>query len=431
MLIHPDGLLIGLRMLEAQDFVRPTHSEMFDCLKVASERGEPVDIITITEELKKRNKLEDIGGVEYILACCETCPTYHNIAHYCRIVKDKSVRRQIAESLRNVMKHVLKEDSPDPVGFYIASAMACGSLRDQGKTWRRADEAMLSVASAMAEPKGRPIPYGITDLDKLSGGIITYKPRLIIIGARSSNGKTALLNMIAMNCVFAGYSTLYYSYETDAEDLTSFMASNISGVNLWKLEHDGYRGSAEDDAWKRYTDAQAVVHGFGDRLLISESNSLPLPMLCANARQAIKEKENSAHPVGCILVDYAQIVDPGVRCKDLRTALVTVVKGLKELTMDIKVPVVLASQITTAHADMDKSPRKENLAEAPGALIPMADDILILHNPPPTKGVTPTPRPTAFILDKHKRGMTGTVHGVFLGTIQRFIGTDEEVPSDE
>lgn len=429
MLIHPQGLAVGLELLNGADFYRPVHQEIFDCLNAASGRSEPVDIVTLTEELKKRDKLDECGGVEYILTLCDSVPTYQNVQYYAGIVKDKSIRREIAASLRLVMKRALDESTEDPLAYYVQSAMECARNHVQAK-WTSSDTAAHKIMDALIQPRGNSIPYGMSRLDHIIGGISTNTAELTIIGARSSNGKTALLNAVAMNCVKAGYTCAYFSYETDADKLCSFMASNIGCVDVWKLEHNGYSPREEEEAMSDYVNALGVVYNMRSQLRIWDSEDTPLPQLCILAENMVRSCENTDYPVGCILVDYAQIVDPGVNCRDLRSSNVAVIRGLKSLTRRLKVPVVVASQVTTAHKDMDAPPRKENLAEAPGALIAVADKILMIHNPPPRKGVTPAPRTTIFLVEKNKRGLTGSVPALFLGSVQRFVEVEEREEDD-
>jgi replicative DNA helicase len=212
---------------------------------------------------------------------------------------------------------------------------------------------------------------------------------------------------------------LYFSQETDAERLLEFMASNRSGIDVWRLRHNLY-GVDHEQVEAEYAEAVAQIGGYRDLLLIND-NFVDLPKLVAKAQNAAQQYSRNCHPVGIVLVDYAQIIEPGHATRDLRTGTVEVVRGLHQLSYRLRVPVVVASQVTTAHKEIDQKPHKEHLAESPGALVAAADKIIMVHNPPHGEGVDPAaPRPTTFSVEKHKRGRTGVVHGMFYGTMQRF-----------
>ena len=409
MMISADAANYGMEVLEPNHFYRPAHIALFESIRRIYATGKELDQISITEDLKARNLLDKIGGVEYIFVCAEKVPVAANMKTYTDIVLDKALRRQIIHVCTNALNEAYDEDSDAPAESLLQAVM------DIKKPLQSELKPLSSVVfEAQAEFQKiydggfrSGIPYGIPALDNIIYGA-GPDAELTLIGARPSNGKTVLLLMLTLNAISVNKRVLFFSQETSAKRLVMRMIRNIGQVDD-RIFRD--KTQDRDADWERIHEACNQLYCMDDMLLI---NDIPLSINAAvsKTRKAIAKYKNTEAPIGLICVDYLQIV--GTPNKENRNIEVQMIaQGLHNIAMQFGIPVVAASQLSRA----DGTPSLKQLREG-GNQEAEADKVILIDNPPPA-GYEPT-RPAQLIVAKHKDGPCGSVHCQFNGAFLRF-----------
>lgn len=409
MMISPEAANYGMEVLEPHHFYRSAHITLFESIRRIYATGKELDQISITEDLKSRNLLEAVGGVDYIFVCAEKVPVAANMKTYTDIVLDKALRRQIIHVCTNALNEAYDEDSDAPAESLLQAVM------DIKKPLQSELKPLSSVVfEAQAEFQKiydggfrSGIPYGIPALDNIIYGA-GPDAELTLIGARPSNGKTVLLLMLTLNAISVNKRVLFFSQETSAKRLVMRMIRNIGQVDD-RIFRD--KTQDRDADWERIHEACNQLYCMDDMLLI---NDIPLSINAAvsKTRKAIAKYKNTVAPIGLICVDYLQIV--GTPNKENRnTEVQMIAQGLHNLAMQFGIPVVAASQLSRA----DGTPSLKQLREG-GNQEAEADKVILIDNPPPA-GYEPT-RPAQLIVAKHKDGPCGSVHCQFNGAFLRF-----------
>lgn len=424
--------LAAVDKLTPQDFYRLEHQQYFKAIQALVMEGEAPDALMVSAYIRKSDEQAGKAAFTYLNNLprqCEYNPYVSAVESYCKLLKGESQRRSILKAGNDAVEAARDRGNDNPLSTAQTLILECEGSHTS--TWETAGSAAAALALASCQPRNKPIRYGIPGVDRVIGGIIPGQGDLTVIAARSSHGKTAFLNMGAMEVVFAGYTLAYFSLETTPEKLVEFMASNISRVDTWRLANGLYQGVRAEEANAAYLNALAEIgNRIGDQMKIESSSNITLSGLVAKSNMLVKQLANTTHPVGAIFVDFIQLLASSTPGKDERSKVVTIIQTLQKLSYRLKVPVVALSQITTSHKELDTPPTMYHIAEAPGAVIAAADKILLIHNPPPPD-MTSKPRPVLFTIAKHKRGMTGRVRGMFYGTIQRFTEVEMEDWEDE
>lgn len=427
---NPDLRLMSIQQLRPEDFTRPDHQTLFAIIRELTLADKAVNQVSVIEALKARDDYEaNVDSAGYLFRLIdnsELIPTTNGVQSYIDILIDRRERRDVMRVAQSIMEYASDINNPDPIPQACLRIEGCAAT--VRTDWKSGEQIASGIAKAIDDIP-RVLKYNLRELDRIVGGITMQRPELTVIGARSSHGKTAFANRIATNVAFSGYRTLYYSLETIGKVLCENMAASMAGINLFRLRHEGYDRDEADKAYSKFYAAMAVIENLKDKLLFMDE-VVTLPQICVSAEQAVKKYAKTDIPVGAIILDFVQLVDPGVVCRDLRTQMVHVMKTLHTLTRKTQTPVVALSQVTMKSEDREKPVRKENLAEAPNVIINLVDKIIMIHNPF-TEEERTKPRPVTLFVDKFKLGSTGRARCVFYPTIQRFADVDEEVIYDD
>lgn len=436
-MLEREALLAGREILQAEDFYRPAHQAIYAALAALSEGTEPVDLITLQDELRRREKLSDCGGTEYLMALVNSVPTAANIEHYARIVARCAEARKVIAACTSVVAACYDPEIENAGDLLVTTAL--GLHRRQDVALRPiADVVHDAWADLEREGKGdkrEGIPFGVPALVRLCYGVEPGEAEFDLIAGRPSSGKTILLNEIAVNAAERGIPVIYFSQETSAKKLVRRMIFSRCGVDPYRFRHRQWASEEEGSAaWDAIAHATAEIHALESRILICD-RTLPISRLIAAARRAILRNGNGP---SVVLVDYLQIV--GVDTSKARwyenrnVEVQEICRQLKSLSQECGIPVVAATQINRPpKGTRDYVPTMADLREG-GNQEAEADKIIIVHNPtvegkesdyadPADKS---QPRPVTFRVAKHKDGPTGDVGGWF--TPGRFHPRDEYHP---
>ncbi len=428
MMLERTALEKGMEILSAEDFYRPAHQEVFDALVSLAERDEPVDLITLQEELRKRGKLEDCGGTEYLMALVESVPTAAHIEHYAKIVERKSILRKLIAAGTQIIGLAQNEDEEIDSVTDQAERLVFGVAQRRMGEYFRPITPLVNQTWEWIEHryhnKGESsgVPTGFHKLDHMTSGL--QPSDFVIIAARPSMGKTALALNLALNAAIDAKETVaIFSVEMSAEQLVQRMVCMLARANAHRLR----TGYFQDSEWKAIAEASEKL--YGTNLFIDDSTDITHLGMRAKCRRLKAE-----HGLGLVIVDYLQLLRSHRTIDNRVQEISEIARGLKSLARELKVPVVALSQLSRAvERREDKRPMLSDLRES-GSIEAEADLVMMLYRPEyyQIKEVADTEEirgteessfsnvsveETEILIQKHRNGPTGTVK---LGFIKDF-----------
>ncbi len=427
MLIDNESIHRVVEMLGAHDFYRDTHQRIFAAVLDLYNRSEPSDLVTVTNTLKAKGDLEAIGGASYLAALVDGVPTAANIASYARIVREKSVLRQLIQGATDIVSRGFEEqgnveeflDDAERVIFEIAQRRVrpgFASLRDIVRDSFKAIEVLYEKKALITG-----VPTGFKDLDRLTSG---FQPSdLVVIAGRPSMGKTALaLNIVEKAAVEGGQVCAVFSLEMSREQLVQRMLCSRAEVDASKL-----RGGflAESD-WPKLTRAAGTLSEAP--IFIDDSPALTVLEVRAKARRLQRE-----HGLNMLVIDYMQLMRGVGRPESREREISEISRSLKALAKELGVPVVALSQLNRGvESRTDKRPQLADLRES-GAIEQDADVIAFIYRDEMYNPSSPDEGKAEIIVGKQRNGPTGRVMLSFRKHLTRFddlaVGMDEFAPA--
>lgn len=430
MMLDRSALEKGLEILRADDFYRPSHQEVFDALMSLSERDEPADLITLQEELRKRNKLEDVGGTEYLMALVDSVPTAANMEHYAKIVEQKSILRKLIAAGTQIigMSHDETQDV-DTITDQAERLIFGVAQRKLGEyfqpvtplvmqTWEWIDRRYHDKGEASG------LPTGFTKLDHMTSGL---QPNdFVIVAARPSMGKTSLALDFAVNAATKSKKTVaIFSLEMSAEQLVQRMVCAKARANAHRLR----TGYFQDEEWEKLANASSEL--WDAPIYIDDTTDMSAIAMRAKCRRLKAE-----HGLSLVVVDYLQLMRSHRAIDNRVQEISEIARGLKSLARELKVPVVALSQLSRAvEKREDKRPMLSDLRES-GSIEAEADMVMMLYRPEyyshneveDTAAIAGRDgssfdvdkrnvQVTEIIIAKHRNGPTGTVK---IGFVKEF-----------
>jgi replicative DNA helicase len=407
-------------VVTADDFYRPDHRLIFEALGELVMGGRPGDVITVSEQLERRGRLIDVGGLAYLGTLARDTPTAANARSYAQIVRERSLLRSLVEAGRQIASSVFGDEGLAARDLVDRAEGLVFEIAERGSHGR--DGAMR--VSALLPPlidkidewhtnpdKLRGLATGFTDFDKKTGGL---RPGdLIVIAGRPSMGKTTLaVNMAEFAAVSPDVkaSVAIFSMEMPSEQLVTRMLSSIGHVPLNAMR----TGQISDDDWVRITAATSQLSEA--RLFIDETPALTPTELRARARRLKRE-----HGLHLIIVDYMQLMQvPGTK-ENRATEIAEISRGLKALAKELQLPVIALSQLNRGvEQRQEKKPVMSDLRES-GAIEQDADMILLIYRDEVYDKNTTKKGMAEIDLAKHRNGETGTFLLTFQGQYTRFV----------
>jgi len=424
MMLTTEALHKGLSALSHGDFYRPVHEEVYDALSVMAARKEPVDVITLQEELRSRGKLEDSGGTEYLMALVNSVPTAANVEYYAKIVVDKAKRRAMISAGTEVIAAAYDEDTESPEDLLMQRAVGL-STRSTGRVRNAAELVNAGWERLEAYHRGERregIPFGISNLDALTYGCCDGE--LVIIGGRPSQGKSILLAHLLLGAAKKGVVPLLFSQEMTADDLVERLFHMEARVDMNRSRMGRLDTEEADGEWGRL--ASAANDLLALRFLIDDM-PCPITKLCARARAA-----KITDGVGIVLVDYLQLIECDIKHTNRDDEVEKVTKQLKQLAVELGIPVVVPSQLSRGiERRDDKVPVLADLRDG-GNQEGHADKVILIDNPLPkeiARGDKLEARRAKLFVAKHRGGRTGMADVWFTPYWTRFdasTGGDDE-----
>jgi replicative DNA helicase len=417
-LINNQAFNQAAEVIDAGDFFRDAHRRIFDKMVLLSDRSDPIDLVTLKDELTRSGELDEAGGPAYISALTDGVPRSANVEHYAKIVKEKSTLRRLIQSANEVLGRAYdaEQDADDLLDeaersiFQIAEGrmrsgfIRVGELVDTGYQLIEQLQAQRGLVTG--------VPSGFTDLDEMTSGF--QKADLVIVAARPSMGKTSLvLNMAVNAAVDSGKSVGIFSLEMSKEQLFMRMLTSESRVDAHRFR-GGFLGEQD---YARLVDAFARLHDA--RVFIDDTPSVGILEMRAKCRRLKME-----HGLDMIVIDYLQLMQGRGRFESRQQELSSISRSIKILAKELEVPILALSQLSRApETRSDHRPQLSDLRES-GALEQDADVVMFIYREdmyavegernPETEGTAD------IIIGKQRNGPTGSVRLAFLKQYTRF-----------
>jgi len=401
-------------LLRVEDFYRDTHQVIYRAVRELYDLGKPIDMISLSDELSRRDQLKAIGGTETLADILGRVPHSANARYYAQIVRQKSISRDLIECANEMLREGYSNNFTSEELLEAAERRVFSIAEDQtkGETVELKDivtDAMARIAlrSESRHPVSG-VATGYLELDDITAG---FQPeQLVIVAARPSMGKTALaLNICDHVAVINKTGVLFVSLEMGRLELAERLLCARSRVDGHKLRTGQNLGTRE---------LTLLGKGFDELrsapLFIDDTPLRNMLQITANARR-LKRREN----LGLIVVDYIQLIDSDDSRDSRQEQIAKISRRLKTLAREIEVPVIALSQLNRAVENReDRKPRLSDLRES-GAIEQDADLVLMLHRP---EVYDPNDQPgiAELHLAKNRNGPIGTVKLTFLKNITRF-----------
>lgn len=413
-LINPDAFYEVAPFLQAEDFFIVRNAWVWEAITRLHERGEQIDYLTVVEELRQQNRLEEIGGAAYLTYLINHTPSSIYTETYGRIVERAALRRRMLNAASTIARLAQQEDRDinDVIDQSEAALFAV--------TERRLRQELVPIGDALTEYYDRierlvrqqteslGVPMGFTDLDRLLGGL--QKSDLIIIAGRPGMGKTSWLLTVAHNAARAGSRVAIFSMEMSNEQIVQRLVATETGISMHKLR----LGQLKDPEWKVFVEAVGRLSKLN--IYLDDTPALTPLQIRAKCRRLYSE-----HGVDLIVLDYLQLMSAGTGYSDNRVQEISFIsRSLKQLAREMNVPVLAAAQLSRAvEQRQDKRPQLSDLRES-GSIEQDADVVMFIYRDEVYNENTDRPNQADIIVAKHRNGPTGNVTLFFRKELTQF-----------
>ncbi len=402
-------------ILQEGDFYRDAHRKIFQVMVELNEKGEPVDLITLTDEVSRKGCMKEVGGAVYLASLSDEVPTAANIQYYAKIIKEKSVLRQVIEVATRIAGEGYEEPE-DAIDFLDKSEQAILEIsrRQQRKGFVPIGDVMQKAFLSIEELKANPgivtgVPTGFVDFDKKTSGL--QRSDLIILAGRPSMGKTALaLNIARDAAVKHGTPVAIFSLEMSKEQLGFRLLCSEARIDSSRLRS----GFFKNTDWRKLTTSADVLSR--SPIYIDDSPGVTVREMRGKARQMALELD-----IGLIIVDYLQLMQGSGRMESRVQEISEISRSLKQLAKELDIPVMALSQLNRGvESRPDKRPILADLRES-GAIEQDADVIAFVYREEFYYRDRPECQGKAeLIIGKQRNGPVGTVLLTFLAEYTRF-----------
>ncbi len=417
--LEPETLITASEIIMPVDFYKVAHQKIFETMLVLNDRGEPIDLVTLTEELKAANELENVGGLSYLGELASTVPTAANIDHYARIVEEKSLLRKLIRVATTIIDDgYTREDEVEEVLAEAERKMMEVSSRKNAGDFKPIADVLVDTfenIERLHNQKGdvTGIPTGFTDLDRITAGF--QRNDLIIVAARPSVGKTAFALNVAQNVATkTDENVAIFSLEMGADQLVMRMLCAEGNIDAQALR----TGDLEDEDWKKLSLAIGTLSNAG--IFIDDSPGVRVNEIRSKCRRLKQE-----HGLGMIVIDYLQLIMGSGRSGENRQQEVSEIsRSLKALARELEVPVIALSQLSRGvEQRQDKRPMMSDLRES-GSIEQDADIVSFLYREDYYDKETENKNLIEIIIAKQRNGPTGTVTLAFAKEYNKFLNVD-------
>jgi replicative DNA helicase len=415
-LIENEAINRVMEILDADDFYRDTHRKIFNALVNLSERDEPADLITLTNELRKIDQLDSIGGASYLASLVDSVPTAANIQYYARIVKEKAILRKLIQTSTEIITQSY-EDRGDVEGFLDEAERAIFDISEKRvrpsfyPIREIVKESFATIEKLFKKKEAvTGVPSGFKELDRMTAG---FQPSdLVIIAGRPSMGKTAFcLDVAEYAAIDNKIPVAIFSLEMSKEQLVIRMLCSQAHVEGTRLR-TGYLNESD---WPKLTIAAGSLSE--SPIYIDDTAALSVLELRAKARRL-----KSDHGLGMVIVDYLQLMKGRSRVESRQQEISEISRSLKALAKELNIPVIAVSQLSRKTEERTGNrPQLSDLRES-GAIEQDADLILFIYRDEVYNRSEDNPNrgKAEVIIGKQRNGPIGKIDLAFLDKFTTF-----------
>ena len=420
MLIDREAIIIASEIIRPTDFYRESHQKIFEAMLALSERGEPVDLITLSAELEQQNLLESVGGIGYLTTLANIVPTAANVSYYARIVQEKAILRTMINTATQIVSRCFEaKDDVEEILDDAEKAILEISQRSTSNSFSSMREILKNTferIDQLWENKGgvTGVPTGFPDLDNLTCGL--QNSDLIIIAARPSMGKTTLaLNIAQHIAVNEGLPVAIFSLEMSKEQLVQRMLCAQANIDAQRLR----RGFLTEEDYPKLTKAAGPLSEAP--IYIDDTAAISVREMRAKARRLKAE-----HGLAAIFIDYLQLMRGDGRAENRQQEISAISRSLKALAKELNVPVVALSQLSRAVEQREKKrPVLSDLLES-GGIEANADLVAFIYREAYYNPNAENKHDTEIIIAKQRNGPVGSVHLYFKENLNKFVSISHD-----
>lgn len=411
--------------LKSESFYLDKNAKIFASIQELAEEKAPVDLTTVTAKLKQQNKLQEVGGVEYLSEILNYVPTAANIDYYIKIVNDAYILRNLIEIATEVVTMGYQSegnvnetlDAAERKILSVVKNKKTSDFRSIKDVLYKAQKDLETLSQAKGEVTG--IPTGWYDIDRITTGL--HENEFIIIAARPAMGKTAFAVNIATSVAMNTDKTVaLFNLEMSAEQIAMRMLSSLGQIEGYKLR----TGKLMNNDWKRVNEAISQLSEA--KLYIDDTPGITIGEIRSKCRSLASTEEG----LGLIIIDYLQLISGGGKYGNNRQQEVSdISRSLKTLAMELHVPVIALAQLSRAvEGREDKRPIMSDLRES-GSIEQDADIVSFLYRDDYYNKEARTDDNTGiseFIIGKHRNGPTATIELLFKRDTSTFLSYKKE-----
>ena len=413
MMLKKEAVTQAIELLRSDEFYRQAHRVVFEAMESLVREGEPVDIVTVTESLRKSGLLEQVGGITFLANLTNSVPSTANLAHYAKIVKEKAILRSLIDVSTEIagMAYEGSEDIAVQLDGAEQKILAIAGGRTTGTFTPIKDvvfDAMDRV-NQLAQSKGgiTGLSTGLATLDSVTRGL--QKSDLIIVAARPAMGKTAFVLNLATHVALQGGTVAFFSLEMPREQLMHRIFCAEGQIDATHLA----RGELDEEEWSRLV--KVADRMIKTNLYFDDTSSTTVMDIRTRARRLKAERG-----LDLIAIDYLQLIQAPGRAENRTLAVAEMTRSLKVLARELSVPIVVLSQLSRAtEGRSDKRPMLSDLRES-GSIEQDADIVMFLYREDYYNQDTENANITELSIAKHRNGATDTVKLFFQKEYTRF-----------
>ena len=413
MMLKPEAVSQALEMLHAEDFYRQAHRAVFSVMHDLARTGEPVDIVTVTEALKKGGLLEQVGGISFLSNLTNAVPSIANLHYYAKIVREKATLRALIDASTEIASaaYEASDDIAEQLDDAERKILAIAGGQTTGAFVPIKDVVFDAVdrVGELAKAKGgiTGLSTGLATLDSVTRGL--QKSDLIIVAARPAMGKTAFVLNLATHVALQGGTVAFFSLEMPREQLMHRIFCAEGQIDATRLA----RGELDDEEWSRLV--KVADRMMKTNLYFDDTSSTTVLDIRTRARRLKAE-----HGLDLIAIDYLQLIQAPGRAENRTLAVAEMTRSLKVLARELSVPIVVLSQLSRAtEGRSDKRPMLSDLRES-GSIEQDADIVMFLYREDYYNQDTENANITELSIAKHRNGATDTVKMFFQKEYTRF-----------
>lgn len=426
--LEPEALITASEILVPEDFYRPAHERIFRVMLDLHERGQPVDLVTVTAELQDRKLLEEIGGVSYLSDLANAVPTAANVEYYSRVIEEKSLLRRLIKTateivaegyaseeevetiLDNAEKRVLEVANRKNAGDFVSIKDILVETYDNIEILHNRKDEITGI------------PTGFIEFDRMTAGL--QRNDFIIVAARPSVGKTAFALNISQNVATkTNENVAIFSLEMGAQQLVMRMLCAEGNIDSQRLR----TGRLTPEDWEKLTMAMGSLANAG--IYIDDTPGIRVSEIRAKCRRLKQEKG-----LGLVVIDYLQLIQGSGKSGENRQQEVSEIsRSLKALARELEVPVIALSQLSrNVEQRQDKRPIMSDIRES-GSIEQDADIVAFLYRDDYYNKDSDKKNIIEIIIAKQRNGPTGTVELAFIKEFNKFVNlnrkySEEDIP---